>query len=170
MKVWLHKVVRELGRKEKGRLSGILKVIIAEKLFKGVVLWLLSISVFPIFSDETVEFLHYIARHSHILSNARIFTRLFLGIESASDRRLLAFSLFFLMWGFIELAEGIGLGAKRRWAEYLTVVGTGIFIPVELLTVIQRFTYEKAALLSFNVFLVLYLVWSRKLFRAAKNS
>lgn len=168
MRAWLQIVSRELSRQEKGRLSAILKVIVVEKLLKGSVLWLLSISVFPIFSEETVEFLHFVARHSHMLTNARIFTRLFLGIEAASDRRLLAFSLFFLIWGFIELAEGIGLAGKRRWAEYLTVVGTGLFIPVELSTVFARFTYEKFGLLLFNIFLVVYLIHTRKLFTIEK--
>ena len=167
---FIKKVKQELTRRETKPLNSILKVIIGEKSFKGVVLLLLSVSVFPVLSDETIRFIHYLARRSHMLSNARIFTRIFVGFQAASDKRLLAYSLFFFLWGSIELVEAIGLAKRLRWAEYLAVIGTGIFIPIELSTVISRYTNEKLILLLFNMFLVIYLIWSRKLFRLAKHN
>lgn len=154
----------ELFRRETKPIDAVLKVIIGEKCFKAVVLLLLSISIFPVLSEETKEFLHYLANRSYILSNAHIVTSFFIRFDRASGMRLLVYSIFFLLWGVLELTEGIGLAKRRRWAEYLAVIGTGIFIPVELLALINRFTYEKVSILFFNIFLVIYLIWSRKLF------
>lgn len=154
----------ELSRTEKKRSDLVIKIIIVEKFIKGIILFLLSLTAFPIFSEEAVEFLRSIAHRSLLLSNARILTRLFIRIEDTSDRRLLAFSLFFLFWGAIELTESIGLMRRRRWAEYLIVLATGIFIPVEIYAVISRFSTERFFILLFNIFLIGYLIRSRKLF------
>lgn len=159
-----HLFKKELLRKEKKKLNFIVKIIIGEKLIKGTILLLLSISFFPIFSDQIEGLLYHIARRTSLLSNAHYITRAILNFEAMSDKRLLIFSSFFFLWGIIELTEGIGLFQKRRWAEYLTVVGTGIFIPIELITIFQRFSFEKLILLSFNIFLVIYLILSRRLF------
>lgn len=155
---------KEFFRTEKKPTDTVLKIIIAEKLIKGTILFLLSLTAFPIFSDEVVEFLRNIARRSLLLSNARILTRLFIRIEDASNKKLLAFSLFFLFWGTLEVIEGVGLLKKRRWAEYLIVFVTSMFIPLEIYAVFSRFTVEKFVLLLFNIFLVLYLIRSKRLF------
>ncbi len=154
----------DLTHIEKKPLNFIIKLIIAEKFLKGIVLLLLSLTIFPLFSDEVVDLLHQLASRSNILSNAKILTSLFTRVEAASDRKLLIFSLFFLIWGTIELAESLGLSKRRRWAEYLAVVSTSLFIPIELFTVLTKFSIEKFILLLFNIFLVYYLLWSRKLF------
>ncbi len=121
-----------------------------------------------VFSDQSVHYLRLTARHFHILSNARFITSLFTRIEDAPDRKLLTFSVFFFVWGVIEFLESIGLAKRKRWAEYLIVVFTGLFIPVETYTVLARFTIEKFLLFLFNIFLVYYLIQSRKLFKVAK--
>lgn len=160
----LRKIKEDIIRTEDKDISGFLKIIIVEKSIKGIILLLLSISVFPIFSDEFISFLEGIATRSHFLSNAQIFMRFLLRAEEVLDKKLFTFSLFFLVWGAIEIIESIGLAKKRRWAEYLAVVTTGVFIPVELYTVITQFTPEKSGLLLLNSVFVVYLIGSRNLF------
>ena len=36
------------------------------------------------------------------------------------------------LYALLYLVEGIGLLLKKHWAEYFTVVATGLFIPVEI--------------------------------------
>lgn len=158
-------IKKELVRIDHKKPNIIIKLIVFEKFFKGVILLLLSLTVFPVFSDQSVHYLRLTARHFHILSNARFITRLFTRIEDAPDRKLLIYSMFFLIWGVFELLESIGLARRRRWAEYLIVIFTGLFIPVETYTILARFTIEKLILFLFNVFLVYYLIQSRKLFK-----
>ncbi len=155
---------RELFLRESEPLSVITKIIVVEKCLKSIFLGLLAISIFPIFSDTFIDTLQKIAARSHFLSNAQVVTYFFSWIEVASNRRLFSFSLFFALWGILETTEAIGLYKRRRWAEYLTVVGTGIFIPIECYSVLYRPTPEKIVILSFNIFLVVYLIWNHKLF------
>jgi len=161
---------RELSRVEKSPNSLFTKFIIFEKSIKGVILELLSISVFPIFSDEVTDFLHHIAARSHLLSSAHVINYLFTKVADASDRKLASFSLLFFLWGLLELSESVGLWKKRRWAEYLAVVGTGMFVPIEAYTLIYQPNIEKVIILFFNILLVIYLIWSHKLFFIQEQS
>ena len=42
-----------------------------------------------------------------------------------------------LVYAALEATEGVGLALRRRWAEYLTVLATGLFIPFEAAEVVQ---------------------------------
>ena len=54
------------------------------------------------------------------------------------------------------LAEGVGLLLRRRWAEYFTVVATGLFIPLEIYEVAMRPTAVRLSVLAINVAVVIY--------------
>jgi hypothetical protein len=51
-----------------------------------------------------------------------------------------------------------GLWLRRRWAEYLTVIVTGSFIPLEIYEIVEHFTVLRVVVLAVNVAIVIYLV------------
>jgi uncharacterized membrane protein (DUF2068 family) len=55
--------------------------------------------------------------------------------------------------------EGYGLWRHARWAEYLTVVATSAFVPVEIWELSVRFTPMKLIAFAINIAIVAYLVW-----------
>jgi uncharacterized membrane protein (DUF2068 family) len=55
--------------------------------------------------------------------------------------------------------EGVGLWLEVRWAEYLTIVATGLLIPIELYEIAQRVTVLRCLALVANVLIVIYLIW-----------
>ncbi|MDP9170792.1 MAG: DUF2127 domain-containing protein [Acidobacteriota bacterium] len=61
------------------------------------------------------------------------------------------------IYAAIFLTEGIGLLLRKHWAEYLTVVSTGLFIPLEVYEIYHRFTAVRAGLLVVNVAIIWYL-------------
>ena len=85
----------------------------------------------------------------------------FVGI---SQRSLLALAAGSFLYGAIEAAESIGLILKRRWAEYLVVLATAFFIPIEVFELAKKPTALKAATLVVNVVIVVYLVRRKRLF------
>jgi uncharacterized membrane protein (DUF2068 family) len=56
------------------------------------------------------------------------------------------------------MLEGIGLYLERRWAEYLALLGTGGFLPIELYELVHAFSWTKLGVLVFNGLIVAYLV------------
>ncbi len=69
-----------------------------------------------------------------------------------------------LAYGALELLEGVGLWLMKRWGEYVAVVGTAIFIPLEIYELVDRVTWLRLVAFAFNVFAVVYLLWTKRLF------
>lgn len=75
---------------------------------------------------------------------------------------LVAFGV--LAYGVLQLVEGAGLWLMRRWGEYVAVVGTSVFIPLEIYEIVEKLTWLRVAALLVNIFAVVYLVWTKRLF------
>jgi uncharacterized membrane protein (DUF2068 family) len=69
-----------------------------------------------------------------------------------------------LAYGALELLEAVGLWLMKRWGEYVAVVGTAIFIPLEVYELIERQTWIRISALVLNVFAVVYLLYTKRLF------
>ena len=64
----------------------------------------------------------------------------------------------------VEGVEAVGLWKERRWAEYLTVVATAGFLPFEIRELADRVSVFRAGALVVNVVILVYLVWTKRLF------
>ena len=69
-----------------------------------------------------------------------------------------------LVYGLIEIIEGIGLWLMQRWGEYFAAVATAAFIPFEVYEVIDHATTIKIAALIINIAAFIYLVYAKRLF------
>ena len=66
--------------------------------------------------------------------------------------------------GTIKLAEAVGLWLAKRWGEYLSVIATSVFIPVEIRELILGITPFKVTIFVINVAAVVWLIWAKHLF------
>ncbi|HEX4190576.1 MAG TPA: DUF2127 domain-containing protein [Marmoricola sp.] len=73
-------------------------------------------------------------------------------------------SIGVLAYGLLQLLEGVGLWLIRRWGEYVAVVGTSIFVPLEVYELLEKVTWLRLAAFAVNIGAVVYLVWSKRLF------
>ncbi|MDF3289361.1 DUF2127 domain-containing protein [Streptomyces silvisoli] len=69
-----------------------------------------------------------------------------------------------LTYALIELVEGVGLWFAKRWAEYLTVVATAAFLPLEIYELSEKVSGLKIATLLINVLAVVYIAVAKRLF------
>lgn len=67
-------------------------------------------------------------------------------------------------YGLLQLLEGIGLWSMKRWGEYVAVVGTALFVPLEIYELTDKFSAFKLVLLIVNVAAVGWLIVSKRLF------
>lgn len=70
-----------------------------------------------------------------------------------------------VLYAAIFATEGLGLWLGKRWAEWLTVVVTASFIPLEIYELVARFGPGKVAALALNIAILGYLVARRILER-----
>ena len=83
---------------------------------------------------------------------------------SASHSTLLLVALGVLAYGALELLEAVGLWLMKRWGEYVAVVGTGVFIPLEVYELVEKVTWLRIAAFALNIFAVVYILWTKRLF------
>jgi uncharacterized membrane protein (DUF2068 family) len=67
-------------------------------------------------------------------------------------------------YGALQVAEGIGLWSLKRWGEYVAVVGTTLFVPLEVYELTEKVTWIRLVTLLVNLAAVIYLLVSKRLF------
>jgi uncharacterized membrane protein (DUF2068 family) len=148
--------------------DGIVRLIIIERLAKSAVLVVLAASL------VAADRLGYLRRLADLLqeqlnlnAGGGLIARLLTWIAEQLGHLLphvTLVALAVLLYAALEATEGVGLAMRRRWAEYLTVLATGVFIPYELLEVVARPTPFRVAALLVNAGIVVYLAWRKRLF------
>jgi uncharacterized membrane protein (DUF2068 family) len=83
---------------------------------------------------------------------------------TARHSTLLLAALGILAYGVLELVEAFGLWFKRRWGEYVAVVATALFIPLEVHEILAKVTWLRVGALIINLFAVFYILWTKRLF------
>jgi uncharacterized membrane protein (DUF2068 family) len=87
-------------------------------------------------------------------------------------RRLFAISLndIYLVaaaaaaYAALEGTEAVGLWLSRRWAEYLTLIATVVFVPYEIYELTKSISWLKLLTLAINLLIVIYLLVAKRLF------
>lgn len=85
-------------------------------------------------------------------------------VGAASPRQLLVAAAGAFLYAAVFLVEGVGLWRYQRWAEYLTVLVTASFLPVEILSLHH---WPLAGALLLNCLAIAYLVWQLWVTRGA---
>jgi uncharacterized membrane protein (DUF2068 family) len=84
-----------------------------------------------------------------------------------TSRWLTLLAIGLAVYALIELVESVGLWLGKRWGEYFAMVATSVFLPLEVWELATgHITWLKVAAFVINLLLVIYLVWTKRLFGA----
>ena len=100
---------------------------------------------------EWVKALHFDADNRYVASLLR-------KVDLIDERQLKHLGGFTFAYGTIFMVEGVGLILKQRWAEYLTLIITLSFVPIEVMEIVKHCTAAKVTLLVVNLAIAVYLV------------
>jgi uncharacterized membrane protein (DUF2068 family) len=81
-----------------------------------------------------------------------------------TPRTLTFLAIGLAAYALIELVESVGLWLGKRWGEYFAMVATSIFLPYEVYDLTVKITWLRVAAFVINLLLVIYLVWTKRLF------
>ena len=163
---YLARLWAELGRIG-GEHDAFIKVIIVERIVKSTVLIVFAIGLLVAgkkgwvdsWADYAQNQLNLDVGHGIIV---RLLLRLLVYVGAITHISVLAIGA--IIYASLEATEGVGLAFRRRWAEYLTVIATGVLIPYELYEVVRHPTLFKVGALLLNVAVVGYLGYRKRLF------
>ncbi|HMH52447.1 MAG TPA: DUF2127 domain-containing protein [Candidatus Acidoferrum sp.] len=143
---------------EYGRRAGILRLIAAFKLIKGLLLVVLGVATISLRHRDVTAILGTWVDQLHMDPGGRLIRGLLLHVADFDARRLVAIGAGMLVYAALLLTEGFGLLLRRRWAEYLTVVATAALVPLELYEIARHATWTRLAVLVVNIVIVWYLL------------
>ena len=155
------------------RAAFILRALAIERWIRGAILLLLAAAVFRLKStqasikelvdkDLTALKPFFNQIHFNVSDSATVHSIEKILNAKQSTLNLIAFGILF--YGLLQVLEGIGLWSLRRWGEYVAVVGTTIFIPLEVYELTDKVSWLKIVALVVNVAAVLYLLLTKRLF------
>jgi uncharacterized membrane protein (DUF2068 family) len=79
-------------------------------------------------------------------------------IFRVTPKQLKELSVGTFLYAGLFATEGFGLLLRKRWAEYFTIVTTGLLIPLEIFEMARHFTVTKVVVGIINALIVWYLV------------
>jgi uncharacterized membrane protein (DUF2068 family) len=134
------------------------------KLAKAVVLVAAAISVLLSLQGGVHAWLEQLAAGSGRETVIRTAAQL----VNTSPHTLELIASGLVLYATLFAIEGMGLIRRKVWAEWLTIIITCSFIPLEIYEVVDRDSAVKAAVLCLNVLIAAYLMRDR--WRAAHQA
>jgi len=156
----------------------ILRLLAIERVVRGVVIFLIAWAVWKfgssqnavqrLFESDLSAFKPFANHFGWDVEHASIVER----IRNTFDYKPKTIHTVALLLGgyaLLETVEGVGLWLVKRWGEYLTAVGTAIFLPLEVWDGYTKIHEHKSYILAIctfaiNVAAVVYLLVSKRLF------
>ena len=158
-----HPIIRRM----KTAPSTTIYLIAAFKLVKAVILTVTGLAAVHLIHQDVAEALSGWARQLHVDPDNHLIHRVFEKAFLATPKQLKEVAAGTFFYASLCLTEGIGLLLRRSWAEYLTVIMTALFIPLELYELAEKFTPVRLAVLFINIGIVWFLLARLRRERAA---
>ena len=135
-----------------------LRLIAAFKLLKGVLLLAAGIGALRLLHRDVAEIANRWVSELRLDPQNRFIHALSLRAGAVDDRMLREIGVGTFFYSALLLTEGVGLWLEKRWAEYLTVILTGSFLPLEVYELTRRINGTRVTILAINVLIVAYLI------------
>ena len=141
-----------------------LKFIIWERFVKGVLLILISLKGMSLLNRDLHQVVDDLISEFNLDVDRSVIAITLKKAGMINGHLLLIISVSVFLYGLLDLVEAYGLHKRRRWAEYLTVFATGLFIPFEIYEVLEKLTLIRGGALILNILVVIFLIRHKELF------
>jgi uncharacterized membrane protein (DUF2068 family) len=150
-------VTRSSKHNSRGRRA--LFAIAIFKWTKGALLLALAAGAISLFHKDVQTHVEHWVTACRIDPDNRYIAAALEKLDLVHTRELKQLSFLSAIYAAIFLTEGTGLALRKRWAEYLTIVATGLLIPVEIYELCKTASVLKGLLLFGNIAIVAFLIW-----------
>lgn len=144
--------VRKQGRRDKG-----LVLIASYKLLAALVFAAVGVGALRLVGRDVGDVLSDLASDLRFNPESRFVNFVLDRASLLDDPALRRIGLGAFCYAAIGIAEAVGLFLEKVWAEYLTLLITASFLPLEVIEILHRLTWARVALLAANVVVLIYL-------------
>jgi uncharacterized membrane protein (DUF2068 family) len=143
------------------RASGIgwtLRLIATLKLVKGLLLLGVAVGALRLLHRDVADVVATWTVQLHLDPESRAVEPLLERLAGVDDRTLKEIGAGSMFYAALLLTEGLGLMWGKPWAEYLTIVATASFVPLEIYEIARHATPIRIGVLVLNLAIVGYLM------------
>jgi uncharacterized membrane protein (DUF2068 family) len=135
-----------------------LRTIAGYEAAKGLLVLLVGLGVLSLVHRDVQEAAEEVVRHFHLSPSAH-FPKIFLGLAAqVTDGWLWAMAGGSLLYAGLRFAEAFGLWRGKRWAQWLGAAGGALYVPFEVVELLEGVTPLRFVALAVNVLIVVYLI------------
>jgi uncharacterized membrane protein (DUF2068 family) len=133
-------------------------LIAAFKLAQALLFAAFGVGALRLLHKDVADVLTRFAEHMRFNPESRFVNFLLDRASLITDQQLWRIGAVVFIYAGLDMIEGIGLYLEQTWAEYLTLVITASFLPLEIFEVYRRITIIRVSLLVVNALVFLYLL------------
>jgi uncharacterized membrane protein (DUF2068 family) len=133
-------------------------LIAAYKVVQALLFIAIGVGALRLLHKDLEDILTTLIDHLRFNPESKLVNVILENAANVNDHMLRRISEVFFIYAALSLVEGIGLYLERVWAEYVTLIITASFLPLELFEVVRRLTWVRAGLLVINTLVLLYLL------------
>lgn len=135
----------------------LLRVIAIFKLVKACALFASLVTVLNLVHHQDPSVLTWALR-LHVDPDNRYLRDLLAALFNLDAQHLSLVAVGTGLYAVLFSVEGLGLWFERTWAEYLSIVATAGFIPIECYEILGKVSINRVMLLALNLAIVAYLI------------
>ena len=136
-------------------LTGLQAVALFEAA-KGALVLLAGFGVFTVLHRDAQHGAEQIVLHFH-LNPASHYPHIFLQLAERAAPHLFLLAVGACAYALLRFILAYGLWRGRAWAEWLAIVGSGLYLPIEMWELAKGITWLRVLLLDANLAVVIYL-------------
>jgi len=135
----------------------VLRIIAVFKFFKALLLLAVGLGAVELLNPEIADHARHWVNMLAASSDRRAVQYLLSLASGLNAERLQVLGIGAFLYAGLYSTEGVGLWLGKRWAEYLTVVASLLFVPLEVIELVQRVTPPRVTALVVNLVVVAFL-------------
>lgn len=157
-----------MARRSHSRGDATLFAIAIFKFAKGALVLAITCGAVSLFHKDVAAHVSHWLDQLRIDPDNRYIGGLLTKLNLVHTKELKELSALGAGYAALFLTEGTGLLLRQCWAEWLTIIATASFIPLEVYELIREFTAIRLLLLIANSAITLFLVYRVRQKRASR--
>ena len=133
-------------------------LIAAFKLAQAALFVAIGVGALRLLHKDVGDELAHLADHLRFNPESKLVNFVLDSASHLTDSLLRRIGAAVFIYAALDLVEGIGLYLEKTWAEYMTLLITGSFLPWELFEIYRRLTPIRVTLLTVNLLVFIYLL------------
>jgi uncharacterized membrane protein (DUF2068 family) len=135
------------------------RVIGALKLATALLLAAAGVGIFQLMNKDLGEVVERFVSRLHLDPENRLVHEIIARVVGVDRTHLKLLGAGTFFYAALELTEGVGLLLQRHWAEYLTVIATGLLLPLEFYEIARQVSALRIAVMLVNLAILVYLIY-----------